>query len=83
MNKVHPKNINKEDISLTTYADNTYMDETKFNTVKQAIEGINSSINTIEGSIPTKTSELYNDSGYLTSVPDEYVTETELNKKLV
>ena len=31
--------------------------------------------------IPTKTSELTNDSGFLTSVPSEYVTETELNNK--
>ena len=32
-------------------------------------------------SIPSKTSQLANDSGYMTSVPLEYVTETELNKK--
>ena len=32
-------------------------------------------------SIPTKTSQLTNDSGYMTSVPSEYVTETELNEK--
>ena len=31
--------------------------------------------------IPTKTSQLTNDKGYLTSVPSEYVTETELNDK--
>ena len=31
--------------------------------------------------IPTKTSELTNDSGFLTSVPSEYVTETELAAK--
>lgn len=34
-----------------------------------------------ETSIPTKTSQLTNDSGYLKSVPSEYVTETELNAK--
>ena len=32
-------------------------------------------------SIPSKTSQLTNDSGYMTSVPLEYVTETELNGK--
>lgn len=32
-------------------------------------------------SVPTKVSELTNDSGYLTSVPDEYVTDTELAAK--
>lgn len=31
--------------------------------------------------IPSKTSELTNDSGFLTSVPSEYVTETELAAK--
>lgn len=31
--------------------------------------------------IPTKTSELSNDSGFLTSVPSEYVTDTELDGK--
>ena len=31
--------------------------------------------------IPTKVSELTNDKNYLTSVPSEYVTETELNAK--
>lgn len=31
--------------------------------------------------IPTKTSELENDSNYLTSIPEEYVTETELDGK--
>ena len=35
----------------------------------------------IRGLIPTKTSQLTNDSNYLTSVPSEYVTETELNNK--
>lgn len=31
--------------------------------------------------IPSKTSDLTNDSGFLTSVPDEYITETELAAK--
>lgn len=31
--------------------------------------------------VPTKTSQLTNDSGFLTAVPIEYVTETELNAK--
>ena len=37
---------------------------------------------TNQPTIPTKTSELTNDSGYLTSVPEEYITETELNTEL-
>lgn len=32
-------------------------------------------------SIPTKISELENDSGFITSIPDEYVTEEELSAK--
>ena len=31
--------------------------------------------------IPTKTSQLTNNSGFITSIPDEYVTETELDNK--
>ena len=31
--------------------------------------------------VPTKVSQLENDSGYLSSIPEEYVTETELNAK--
>ena len=31
--------------------------------------------------IPTKTSQLTNDSGFITSIPSEYITETELNNK--
>ena len=31
--------------------------------------------------IPTKTSQLTNDSGFITKVPSEYITETELNSK--
>ena len=31
--------------------------------------------------MPTKTSQLNNDSGFITSIPSEYVTETELNDK--
>ena len=31
--------------------------------------------------IPTKTSELTNDSGFLSSIPSEYITETELYRQ--
>ena len=31
--------------------------------------------------IPTKVSDLTNDSGFINSIPDEYITETELNEK--
>ena len=32
-------------------------------------------------SVPTKVSQLTNDSGFIASIPDEYVTESELNAK--
>ena len=35
----------------------------------------------LKTSIPTKVSQLTNDSGYLTTIPSEYITETELNGK--
>lgn len=35
----------------------------------------------VNAKIPTKLSQLTNDSGYLKSVPTEYITETELNAK--
>ena len=35
----------------------------------------------VNAKIPTKVSQLTNDSGYLKSVPEEYITETELNDK--
>lgn len=38
-------------------------------------------IRALDDNIPTKTSQLTNDSKFLTSVPDEYVTETELTNK--
>lgn len=31
--------------------------------------------------IPTKTSDIQNDSGFITSIPEEYITETELSAK--
>ena len=34
-----------------------------------------------KSSIPTKTSQLSNDSGFITTIPSEYVTETELGNK--
>lgn len=40
---------------------------------------LNSKANT--SSIPTKTSQLTNDSGFITGIPSEYVTENELNNK--
>ena len=49
-----------------------------------SINNINESLNTKANAsdIPTNTSELYNDSGFLTSIPNEYVTEQEMNEAI-
>ena len=52
----------------------------KVNGVEQAV-GADKSVNITVPSQPTKVSELENDSGYLTDIPTEYITETELNGK--
>ena len=46
----------------------------KLNKIEETLE-------TINNDIPSKTSELVNDSNFLTSVPSEYVTDSELNAK--
>ena len=43
-------------------------------------ESLNAKANTSD--IPTKTSKLTNDSGFLTSIPSEYVTEQEMNEAI-
>ena len=51
--------------------------ETSINNIN---ESLNNKANTSD--IPTNTSELYNDSGFLTSIPSEYVTEQEMNEAI-
>ena len=52
--------------------------------MEASINNINESLNTKANvsDIPTKTSKLTNDSGFLTSIPSEYVTETEMNEAI-
>ena len=52
--------------------------------IETSINNINESLNTKANTsdIPTNTSELYNDSGFLTSIPSEYITETEMNEAI-
>ena len=52
--------------------------------MEASINNINESLNTKANisDIPTKTSKLTNDSGFLTSIPSEYVTETEMNETI-
>lgn len=57
--------------------------------INKDIEGINTALDgkqdkgdyALKSEIPTKTSQLTNDSGFLTAIPAEYVTETELTAK--
>lgn len=61
---------------------------TKVENVLGAVASINGitpdSVGNVVIAIPTKVSDLANDKGYLTAVPDEYITEAELtNKKYV
>ena len=61
--------------------------EEKLNKIPEmetSINNINESLNTKANTsdIPTKTSKLTNDSGFLTSIPSEYVTETEMNEAI-
>ena len=48
--------------------------------VEEITNDLNSKANTSD--IPTKTSKLTNDSGFLTSIPSEYVTEQEMNEAI-
>ena len=48
--------------------------------VEEITNGLNSKANISD--IPTNTSDLNNDSGFLTSIPSEYVTETEMNEAI-
>ena len=68
------------DIDLSIYQtiqDNTLTTTAK--TIPTAINELKSGLNGIK--VPTKTSELTNNSGFITTIPDEYITETELNAK--
>ena len=49
---------------------------------KTIVGAINELKSNVDGIIvPTKTSDLINDSGFITSIPSEYITETELETK--
>ena len=55
------------------------VDLTNYYTKEETNQEISNAIGSVE--VPTSVSQLINDKGYLTSVPDEYVTELELNGK--
>ena len=45
------------------------------------VDSVNGMTGDVVLDIPSKTSDLVNDSGFLTQIPDEYVTEAELDAK--
>ena len=45
------------------------------------VDSVNGMTGDVVLDIPSKTSQLENDSGFLTQIPDEYITETELDAK--
>lgn len=61
--------VNDNDVLLVEDASSTNK-VTKANLLKE-----------VNAKIPTKVSQLTNDSGYLTSIPSEYITESELSSK--
>ena len=78
----------------TTWGEGDLITDAKLNKIEAGIEGVNKKVVNAGGSgevdlssyakktdLPTKTSQLTNDSGYITTIPDEYITETELNAK--
>lgn len=46
-----------------------------------AVDSVNGMTGDVVLDIPSKTSDLVNDSGFLTQIPEEYITETELDAK--
>ena len=78
----------------TTWGTGDRITATKLNKIEAGIEGVNQKVASggtggevdlssyaKKADLPTKTSQLTNDSGYITNIPDEYITETELNAK--
>ena len=75
LTKVPDEYITETELTDKNYADKTYVTQAVSN-VKVDLTGYAKT-----SDIPKKISQLTNDKGYLSSVPSEYVTETELNSK--
>lgn len=76
INEITTKKINVSDIidNLITNVPNRPLAASQGVVLKSMIEAL-------DKSVPTKTSQLTNDSGFLTEIPSEYVTSTELSGK--
>lgn len=67
------------DSELSTTSTNPVQNKVITSRINSIESSLNQKANT--SAIPTKTSQLTNNSGFLTSIPSEYVTETELTNK--
>ena len=72
--------INTDNLDLSNYYTKEEVDE-KFENIDINTDNIDLSNYATKEELPTKASQLENDLNYLTSIPEEYVTETELNNK--
>ena len=69
-------------VSKTELNNASYITQSELNNMSYATTNdLNTAISGI--TVPTKTSDLTNDSGFITSIPAEYITQTELESELV
>jgi hypothetical protein len=74
----HEEYLTEEDLTHKQYATETFVAEK----IDERIgEGLDLDEYALKTDLPTKTSELINDSGFIKTIPAEYITETELNDK--
>ena len=74
-NKIEEASLSGGEIDLSDYATKADLNN------KANVSHTHTKSDITDLSIPTKTSQLTNDSGFITSIPSEYVTESELNAK--
>ena len=74
-NKIAEASLSGGEIDLSGYATKADLNN------KANVSHTHTKSDITDLSIPTKTSQLTNDSGFITSVPSEYVTESELSTK--
>ena len=74
-NKIAEASLSGGEIDLSGYATKADLNN------KANVSHTHTKSDITDLSIPTKTSQLTNDSGFITSIPSEYVTESELNAK--
>lgn len=73
---------NNEGVSLDILLENSGSDIDSVKTVNGVSPDENGNITIDIPSVPTKTSQLTNDSGFITTIPSEYITESELDASL-